>query len=94
MRSVSAGPPTSVVDYEAWKKGYTPPSEHILIDQLAYRGARVAMMSDWGEEVGAFWVVVRGRPLDRVTRKQMFGLLSCAFPEPPQEPYEYDSPWC
>jgi hypothetical protein len=33
-----SGPVPSVVDYDAWRKGYMPPSEHILIDKLAYRG--------------------------------------------------------
>ena len=49
--------PEIVVDYDAWKRGYMPPSEHLLIDQLAYRGARVNSMSDYGEY--AFWIVVR-----------------------------------
>lgn len=49
----------SVVDYKAWEKGYMPPSEHVLIDQLAYRGARVVMSSDYGEI--AFWLVIRGK---------------------------------
>jgi hypothetical protein len=26
------------VDYDAWNRGYMPPSEHVLIDKLAYRG--------------------------------------------------------
>lgn len=41
--------PETVVDYDAWKRGYMPPSEHVLIDQLAYRGARVVMGSDFGD---------------------------------------------
>jgi hypothetical protein len=48
----------SPVDYEEWNKGYMPPSEHILIDQLSFRGARVVMSSDVGQS--AWWVVVRG----------------------------------
>lgn len=35
-----------------------PPSEHVLIDQLAYRGARVVMATDFGKH-GAIWIVVR-----------------------------------
>ena len=50
--------PNTVVDYEAWKRGYMPPSEHVLIDQLSYRGATVNQSSDWGEY--AFWIVTRG----------------------------------
>ena len=48
----------TVVDYDAWKRGYMPPSEHVLIDQLAYRGARVMMSSDFGDH-GAIWIVMR-----------------------------------
>lgn len=50
--------PETVVDYDAWKRGYMPPSEHILIDQLAYRGATVNTSSDLGD--CAFWIVTRG----------------------------------
>jgi len=46
------------VDYEAWGKGYMPPTEHVLIDQLMYRGARVVFGSDMGET--AYWLVMRG----------------------------------
>ena len=60
----------SVVDYDAWKRGYMPPTEHILIDQLAYRGARVIMMSDWGDK-GAYWIVTRGKTLSAAVRKQI-----------------------
>lgn len=51
-------PILSVVDYESWERGYMPPSEHILIDQLSYRGAKVNNMSDMGDF--AFWLVTRG----------------------------------
>jgi hypothetical protein len=64
----------SVVDYGAWRKGYMPPTEHILIDQLAYRGARVITMSDWGDR-GAVWIVVRGKTLSAATRKQLHALI-------------------
>lgn len=69
----------SVVDYKAWEKGYMPPSEHVLIDQLAYRGARVIQSSDWGE-AGAVWVVVRGNTPNAAVRKAMRELLAMAFP--------------
>lgn len=69
--------PLSVVDYDAWNRGYMPPSEHVLIDQLAYRGARVVMSSDWGS-YGAVWVVVRGdkimRPEFRKSLRELLGL--------------------
>lgn len=38
-----------------------PPSEHVLIDQLAYRGARVVMSSDFGDI--AYWLVLRGEKI-------------------------------
>ena len=52
-------PVLSIVDYAAWEKGYMPPTEHALIDQLAYRGAKVVTMSDFGTE--AYWLVMRGK---------------------------------
>lgn len=58
---MAQGPVLSVVDYAAWEKGYMPPSEHVLIDQLAYRGARVVMSSDFGDQ--AYWLVMRGERL-------------------------------
>lgn len=48
----------TVVDYDAWNRGYMPPTEHVLIDQLAYRGARVLMATDFGKH-GAIWIVTR-----------------------------------
>lgn len=93
MPEAPARPPATVVDYDAWKRGYTPPSEHILIDQLAYRGARVIMSSDWGAQ-GAVWVVVRNLNPDGKCRKHLRELLYLAFPEEPGPPYEYETPWC
>lgn len=72
--------PETVVDYDAWNKGYTPPSEHILIDQLAYRGARVVMMCDHSKD-GAFWIVARGIPLTPKMRKHMRNMMEIMFPE-------------
>lgn len=48
----------SPVDYEAWRNGYMPPTEHILIDQLMHRGARVVFGSDMGDT--SYWLVMRG----------------------------------
>jgi hypothetical protein len=56
---MSKPPMLSVVDYDAWERGYMPPSEHVLIDQLSYRGARIVMSSDYGDS--AFWLVIRGK---------------------------------
>lgn len=54
----------SVVDYDAWKRGYMPPSEHVLIDELSYRGAKVVSSSNGSK--GGWWLVVRG-DVDRKT---------------------------
>jgi hypothetical protein len=67
----------SVVDYEAWQKGYMPPSEHILIDQLSYRGAKVILGSDWGEF--AIWVVTRGKTPNRAIREKMREMVELAM---------------
>lgn len=75
--------PETVVDYDAWNKGYTPPSEHVLIDQLAYRGARVVLASDWGEP-GAFWIVMRGKRPSPAVRKAMREMLEIMFDEEPE----------
>lgn len=62
-------PVLSIVDYGAWEKGYMPPSEHVLIDQLSYRGAKVVQMSDWGTT--AWWLVIRGA---RISGKQALAI--------------------
>ena len=49
---------SSVVDYAAWKKGYMPPGEHVLIDQLAYRGAKVKFSSHVTDT--EWWIVANG----------------------------------
>lgn len=76
---------SNVVDYAAWNKGYMPPSEHILIDQLAYRGARVIHGCDLGDH-GACWVVVRGKIPNRMVRKLMRELMDMVFEDEPQKP--------
>lgn len=50
--------PINVVDYDAWKRGYVPPTEHQLIDDLAFRGARVVAAS-LGAQTG-WYLVVKG----------------------------------
>lgn len=70
--------PETVVDYDAWKRGYMPPSEHYLIDQLAYRGARVVHGTDLGEH-GAFWIVMRGKSPNAKIRKLMREILDMVF---------------
>lgn len=51
--------PIGVVDYDAWNRGYTPPSEHILIDKLAFHGARVVYSMATSMK-GQMWIVVEG----------------------------------
>jgi hypothetical protein len=87
--------PETVVDYEAWRKGYMPPSEHVLIDQLAYRGARVIHGSDWGKF--AIWVVMRGTIPNSKVRKAIWEMVHLALEDADNHhapPYEYDSAWC
>jgi len=75
----------SVVDYEAWRKGYLPPSEHVLIDQLSYRDAKVLTGCDF-EDYG-FWVVIKGERPRREIIKKIIELLSIEvdFYEPEPE---------
>lgn len=51
--------PIGVVDYDAWRRGYIPPSEHVLIDKLAFRGAKV-VFSTMTSRKGQMWIVVEG----------------------------------
>lgn len=74
--------PETVVDYAAWRKGYMPPSEHVLIDQLAYRGARVVLGSDWGNF--GMWVVVRGKTPSREIRKKLMEMIDLALEDSEQ----------
>jgi hypothetical protein len=74
-------PVLSPVDYAAWNRGYMPPAEHILIDQLHFRGAKIALASDWGDEY-AMWLVYRGtnpRELKPHARKAILEMLALAF---------------
>lgn len=80
------------VDYDAWRKGYMPPSEHVLIDQLAYRGARVIMATDFAEH-GAIWIVTRDiRNLKPAARKKLREIINDVLDEqldenePPAKP--------
>lgn len=87
-------PVLSVVDYAAWDKGYMPPSEHILIDKLAYRGARVVFSTAVSRE-NQIWVVVEGPALSPVARRMVREFANLWFDDlPSSEPYEYETPWC
>lgn len=81
-------PILSVVDYEAWERGYMPPSEHVLIDQLAHRGARVITMSDWGDY--GFWIVMRGKPTCNAERKYIRDIVALAFKDEDEPTKEGD----
>lgn len=49
---------SNVVDYDAWRRGYMPPSEHVLIDKLAHRGARVKFSAHVTDT--EWWIVSNG----------------------------------
>lgn len=85
--------PETVVDYDAWNKGYMPPSEHILIDKLAYRGARVILSTALSRE-HQMWFVVEGPPMTNRQRKMLRSIMEIWFDDEPTAPYEYDTPWC
>ncbi len=60
-----SAPVLSVVDYDAWGKGYMPPGEHRLIHALSYEGARVmASESDCSGKGSGWWLVVQGDAID------------------------------
>lgn len=49
----------SPVDYDAASRGYMPPSEHLLIDELQFRGARVSFSSGIDPDA-TWWLVTKG----------------------------------
>lgn len=73
-------PVLSPVDYDAWNRGYMPPTEHVLIDALSFRGAKVVTMSSGAD--GSIYVVTQGKPLDKHTRAVLRQLLE-VFEEAP-----------
>jgi hypothetical protein len=75
------------VDYDAWNRGYMPPSEHVLIDKLAYRGARVVLSTPLGRD-RQMWVVLEGPSLTNKERKHLREMVNLMFEdedEPAQE---------
>ena len=90
MTDMPKRPVMSVVDYDAWERGYMPPSEHILIDQLAYRGARVRLMFDHAER-GAYWIVERPGTDPDGMRQHLKEMLAIQFRDEPA-PLADDSP--
>ena len=63
----------SPVDYEAWRKGYMPPSEHVLIHELSAEGAKVIASSSLGGS--SWWLVVKGKTLTPAQRKAIRYLM-------------------
>lgn len=66
-------PVMSPVDYDAWSRGYLPPTEHVLIDELQFRGARVMAASH--SEKSGYWLVVKGS-LSRAARRKIIMFLT------------------
>jgi len=64
----------SVVDYDAWVKGYMPPTEHVLIDELSHRGAKVVLCATGGER--GYWLVLKGYETTRGLRHAMLALAA------------------
>lgn len=77
-------PVLSVVDYEAWGRGYMPPSEHVLIDKLAYRGARVQISTPISRE-HQIWIVIEGPLLTNKQRKNLREMVNLWFEDEPEE---------
>lgn len=64
----------SPVDYEAWRKGYMPPSEHILIHKLHVGEVKVIASAEGGGS--GWWLVVKGgKPLSPAQRKSIRFLM-------------------
>lgn len=64
----------SPVDYEAWRNGYTPPTEHVLIHHLSVGDVKVVASSACGGD--GWWLVVKGgKTLSRGQRKAMLHLF-------------------
>lgn len=63
-------PSPSPIDYEAWNRGYSPPSEHLLIHELTYNDARVIGKS--GFEENEYWLVSKGEPFTDPFAVNMF----------------------
>lgn len=77
----------SPVDYEAWRKGYMPPSEHILIHKLSVGEVKVVASSSIGGD--GWWLVVGGgKPLSKAQKKAIRFLMETMDDDdpPPAEP--------
>jgi len=66
----------SPVDYEAWRNGYLPPSEHVLIHELSVGNVKVlasTQCDNWG-----WWLVVRG-DMDQDDYEEIQAIISRAL---------------
>jgi hypothetical protein len=68
------GPVFSPVNYAAWASGYAPPGEHVLIDALQFRGAKVEMACSVGKDERA-WVVYQGKAFSRKARQHLMDMM-------------------
>lgn len=68
----------SPVDYDAWNKGYMPPTEHILIHKLQFERTKV-VLSTMVSRDNQMWVVIEGPPLSRNARKAIRSLVAFWF---------------
>lgn len=89
MSGARQGPVLSPVDYDAWNRGYMPPTEHVLIDALAFRDAKVITMSS--DSKGAIYVVTRGKPTDKRMRAILMQLLEAFDDAPDAAPSEAET---
>lgn len=67
-------PVFSPVDYDAWSRGYIPPSEHVLIDALQFRGAKVQMSTGVGHG-GQVWIVYSGPAFNAKARRHLLAMM-------------------
>lgn len=67
-------PVLSVVDYDAWRRDYMPPTEHQLIHSLSNDTAKVILSADNGRR--GYWIVTRdGQLPDRKALLAIFQAL-------------------
>lgn len=87
-------PVLSPVDYDAWDRGYMPPSEHVLIDKLAFRGAKVHLSTPISRQ-HQIWVVVEGPAMTNKQRKAVREVMNLWFEDDPDlaTPCGDMSPW-
>lgn len=83
---MTTGPVLSIVDYAAWEKGYMPPSEHILIDKLSYRGAKVIMSFSVASNEQVWIVLEGGVKLTNSKRKFLLEIMNTWFDLDADEP--------